>query len=200
MKDKNSSEDATPAIFEYISKYIGQLNEAEMEAILQLANLASYKKGDLIFKQGEIPKKIGFILVGAVRSFYIDEEGKDNTVSFGFENEPIAPYGSFVDQVPSAVSVIALEPVELIWTGQQDYYAFLESFPRFETGIAKLLGEYLVRGGQHLKLMRINSSRERYEKLCELQPELVQRIPLKYIASYLDMALETLSRIRAGKL
>ena len=168
--------------------------------MLQLIQYSSYRKGDLIYKQGEIPKIVCFLMRGVVRSFYTDEEGKDNTVGFGFEHEPVIPYGSFIDQVPSGVSIIALEQVELIWTGRQEYYAFLESFPRFETGIARLLGEYLVKGGQHLKLMRINSSRERYERLCELQPEVIKRVPLKYIASYLGMALETLSRIRAGKL
>lgn len=188
------------SIFEYISKYIGTINEEELQAILRLVHHDSFKKGEVIYKQGEVPKKLCFILQGAVRSYYTDEEGRENTVNFGFENEPIAPYGSFMDQVPSGVTIVAIEKVELVWTSKQEYFAFMENFPRFQTGIASLLGEYLVKGGQHLRLMRISSSKERFESLCELQPELVKRVPLKYIASYLGMALETLSRIRAGKL
>ena len=52
---------------------------------------------------------------------------------------------------------------------------------------------------EQMKLLRISSSRERYEMLCTLRPEVIKRVPLKYIASYLGIALETLSRIRAGK-
>ncbi|MBK9330341.1 MAG: hypothetical protein IPM95_13820 [Sphingobacteriales bacterium] len=53
---------------------------------------------------------------------------------------------------------------------------------------------------EYTKIVRINSSRERYEALLKSRPDIVQRVPLKYIASYLGMALETLSRVRAGKL
>jgi CRP/FNR family transcriptional regulator, anaerobic regulatory protein len=185
---------------EYISKYIGNIREEELEFLLPLVSFANYQKGDLIYKYGEVPKSASFIISGAVRSYYIDEEGKENTVGFHFENEPAFPYGSFVELVPAATSFVAIEPVSVVWVSRNDFYLFLETFPRFETGIAKILGEYLIKGGQHLKLMRIASSRERYKKLLELQPEIVTRVPLTYIASYLGMALETLSRVRAGKL
>ncbi len=185
---------------EYISKYIGNVQEEELELLLPLVRFANYQKGDLIYKYGEIPKSASFIITGAVRSYYFDEDGKENTVGFHFENEPAFPYGSFVELVPAATSFVAMEPVAVVWISRHDFYHFLETFPRFEIGIAKVLSEYLIKGGQHLKLMRIDSSRERYKKLLELQPEIVTRVPLTYIASYLGMALETLSRVRAGKL
>lgn len=200
MKDKDQLENYLSTTVEYISKYIENFSEEESEIVQKIAHFSSFKKGELIYKQGELPKTICFLVKGAVRSYYTDEDGKENTVGFYFENEPVIPYGSFVEQVPSGMSIMALEPVELIWTSRLEYYGFLEAFPRFQGGIAKLLGEYLVKGGLHLQLMRINSSRERYEKLRELRPEIIRRVPVKYIASYLDMALETLSRVRAGKL
>lgn len=200
MKDTSPLEDSIHPVVKYISKYIGNISKDELEFILQLVHFSSYSKGSLIYKQGVRPTTACFLMKGAVRSFYTDEEGKDNTVGFSFENTPVIPYGSFIEQVPSGVSIVALEPVEMLWTSRQEYLGFLEKHSRFETGIAKLLGEYLVKGGDQLKLIRISSSRERYERLCELQPEVIKRVPLKYIASYLGMALETLSRVRAGKL
>jgi hypothetical protein len=53
---------------------------------------------------------------------------------------------------------------------------------------------------EHSKLLRINPARDRYEALCKARPELMRRVPLKHLASYIGMTLETLSRIRAGKL
>ncbi len=196
----SNTENHLQPVIEYISKYIGDMHQEELELLLPLVKFASYNKGDTLFTQGEIPKNACFIITGAVRSFYIDEDGKENTVGFHFENEPAFPYGSFVELTPASTSYVTLEPVSVIWVSRNDFYLFLETFPRFETGIAKVLGEYLIKGGQHLKLMRIDSSRERYKKLLELQPEIVTRVPLTYIASYLGMALETLSRVRAGKL
>jgi CRP-like cAMP-binding protein len=196
----SSTENHLQTAIAYVSKYIGNIQEEELEMLLQFIRVANYQKGDLLYRHGEIPKSASFVIMGAVRSYYIDEEGKENTVGFYFENEPAFPYGSFVELVPAAASFVAMEPVAVVWISRHDFYHFLETFPRFETGIAKVLGEYLIKGGQHLKLMRIDSSRERYKKLLEIQPEIVNRVPLTYIASYLGMALETLSRVRAGKL
>jgi len=200
MKNLNEFKTSLESLNAYISTYIENITEEEQKALERLLNVASYQKGDLIYKQGEIPKKVCFLMSGAVRFFYITENGKDHTTKFGFENEPIVPYASFVEQLPSNISIIALEPVELVWTSKEDFNNFMSEYPRFQSGIAKLLGEYLLKASQQLNLLRIGSSRERYEALRTIQPEVINRIPLTYIASYLDMALETLSRIRAGKL
>jgi CRP-like cAMP-binding protein len=184
----------------YVALYIDNVTEEEQKALQGLLRVASYQKGDLIYKQGAIPNMVCFLITGAVRFFYITEDGKDHTTNFGFENIPIVPYGSFIEQVPSGISIIALEPVELAWASRDDFNNYMAEHPRFQAGIAKLLVEYLFKSGQQLNLLRIGSSRERYEKLREMQPEVINRVPLTHIASYLDMALETLSRVRAGKL
>lgn len=196
----SSEENLIKAAIEYFSKYVGTIDDDELELILKLVQFSSYNKGDLIYNCGEITRTASFIVYGACRSYYNDEDGKENTVGFHFEYEPAFPYGSFIEQVPASNAYIAMEPTQMVYISRHDFYHLLQSFPRFEIVVAKMLGEYLVKGGQHLKLMRIDSSRERYKKLLEIQPEIVHRIPLTYIASYLGMALETLSRVRAGKL
>ena len=200
MKELDKLDTFEEHLVGYISNYIVDVTEAERKSMLKLLRFSPFNKGEFIFKQGEVPKKVCFLIKGAVRFYYVTEEGKDHTTNFGFENEPVLPYGSFVEQVPSGIAITALEPAELVWASSQDFNLFMEEHPRFQIGIAKLLGEYLFKGSEQLSLLRISSSRERYEKLCELQPEIISRFPLTHIASYLDMALETLSRIRAGKL
>ena len=62
------------------------------------------------------------------------------------------------------------------------------------------MSHFLQIDSEQWRLLRISSARERYETLCKMKPEVIERVPLKYIASYLEMAVETLSRVRAGKL
>jgi CRP-like cAMP-binding protein len=200
MSNADKFEEYTEGLIAYISNYISDFSKEEQDAIKELLHFSSYNKGDFIYKQGEIPKIACFLMTGAVRFFYITEDGKDHTTSFAFESQPVIPYGSFVEQVPSGISIVALEPVEMIWSSREEFNNFVEKHPRFQAGIAKLLSEYLLKGSQQLSLLRIGSSRDRYEKLRTMQSEVINRVPLTHIASYLDMALETLSRVRAGKL
>lgn len=184
----------------HVSKYMTDVRIEERESFTRRIQFTSYKKGELIYCQGQIPRKVCFLISGVVRFFYLTEDGKEHTTNFGFKNEPVVPYGSFMEQSPSGVSVAVLDSVEVAWTGLDDFNEFLNDHPRFQAGIAKLLGEYLMKGSQQLSLLRIGSARERYEKLQQIQPEVIEQVPLTYIASYLDMALETLSRVRSGKL
>jgi CRP-like cAMP-binding protein len=154
----------------------------------------------VILKQGSIPRSLAFLTKGAVRVYYTDDSGEEQTVNFIFENQPLVAFDSFASQTPAGVSGMALEPTELIWTSHSEFFSFLEQHPRFETAVRTVMGHYMVLNTEHTKLLRINPARDRYEALMRQRPELITRVPLKYIASYMGMTLETLSRVRAGKL
>ena len=200
MKDKQDSELIVDNLVAFAASYIGHLSQEEQKDILSRIQFEVYKKGELIYSQGQIPRKVCFLTEGSARFFYLTKDGKEHTTNFGFENEPVVPYGSFVEQSPSGVSVAALSSVQVAWASLEDFNGILNKHPRFQAGIAKLLGEYLIKGSQQLSLLRIGSARERYDKLGDLQPKVIRQVPLTYVASYLDMALGTLSRVRAGKL
>jgi CRP-like cAMP-binding protein len=185
-------------VINFLSAF-SNISEEEMSAILSVMHTSSHKKNDILHQQGAIPKRAAFIIKGAVRSFYIDENGQEQTVAFKFENQPLVPIESFTQQLPANLSVVTLEPTELIWTSHSEFFGFLETFPKYEKVLRNILSKNLMQQNEQMKLLRINASRERYEMLCKLQPEVVQRVPLKHIASYLGIALETLSRLRANK-
>jgi len=184
---------------DFISQYT-QVTEEEMNAFSKMAHYSSHKKNEVLQKQGEISRWVGFVVKGGVRSFYWDENDEEHTVNFSFENSPLIVIKSFFQQEPTPVSVVTLEPTELIYTGRTEFVAFLEAYPKYEGVIRKIMSQYMTVGNEHTRLLRINSARERYEEFCKIRPEVIQRVPLKHIASYLDVALETLSRVRAGKL
>ena len=184
---------------DFLSQYT-TIKDEEKRAIIKRTHYGSYKKNEFIQRQGEIPKRVAFINKGAARMFYIDKSGKDHTTAFTFENHPIVALDSFTQQIPLAVNTIALEPAEMIWTSNSEFYEVISLFPKFEAVLLMVLSKFLAVEGEQAKLLRIHSSRERYEALCKMRPEVIQRVPVKYIASYLGMADETLSRVRAGKL
>lgn len=171
-----------------------------MSRILEIIRFSSLAKNEVILRQGEIPRTLSFILKGAVRIYYLDDKGSEQTVNFIFENEPMVAFDNFANQTPASTAAVALEGTDVIWVSHQDFFGFLEMYPKYETVVRTVMGQYIVLESEHSKLLRMNPARDRYEALCKTRPELVQRVPLKYIASYLGMTLETLSRIRAGKL
>jgi len=182
----------------FISAYV-DISEEEMKAMMAIVHTSSHKKNELLHQQGRIPKRAAFILKGAIRTYYVDENGTEQTIAFNFENQPLVPFDSFTQQTPVGLNAITLEPTELIWTSYQEFVGFLEAFPKYEKVLRHILGNSLTFQNEQMKLMRLSSPRERYEQLCQMRPQVIQRVPLKYIASYLGMALETLSRVRAGK-
>jgi len=186
-------------VLDFLSNYT-TVTEDEMNAMLEIIHFSSHEKNETIQRQGEIPKRAAFVVKGAVRTYYVDEKGTEHTTAFIFENHPLVVFDSFAQQTPVAINAITLEPTELIWTSHAEFFAFLEAHPKYEVVLRNVLSKYMTLQGEQAKLLRISSSRERYEMLCKERPEIIQRVPLKYIASYLGMALETLSRVRAGKL
>ena len=187
------------AFIDFLSAYV-KIDEPEIQMIAERIHHNSYAKGEVILRQGDIPRSLAFVIKGAVRVYYTDEQGNEQTVNFIFENQALVAFDSFASQTPSGIAAAALEATELIWTSHTEFFGFLELHPKYEAAVRGIMGQYLVLNSAHTKLLRINPARDRYEALCKARPDLVTRVPLKYIASYIGMTLETLSRVRAGKL
>ncbi len=186
-------------VIDFISNYT-DIHAKERSAMIKAVKFSSHDKNDVLIQQGKVSGRIAFITKGSIRSYYSDEHDAVHTIGFAFENEPLVAAESFTRQTPSGTSAAALEPTDLLWTSHAEFFDFLKSFPKYETALRIFLSEHLAMEGEQSKLLRIASSRERYNAFCKMRPEVIKRVPLKYIASYLGMALETLSRIRAGKL
>jgi CRP-like cAMP-binding protein len=172
---------------------------AEMKAMLKRAHFATFKRNDYLFRQGETPKKIFFILRGAVRWCYTDESGNEHIVNFAFENRPIVPFGDFEKRTPCDNSAVAMKATYVIWTSRDEFFSFLDEFPKYHPALRKLLTEYVHQESEQTRLLRIASAQERYETLCKCHPEIVGRVPQKYIAAYLGIAESTFSRMKAGR-
>lgn len=190
--------DINPLIV-FLSKYIKV--EQEEEAFLKnVVRQKLFKKKEIIHKQGEIQHYIGFVIKGAARFYFLEDSGKEATFEFVFENMPIGQYSGIVSDAKSPAYAEAIENTTIIAIYKDHFLEFINLFPRYFSLITQIMGEALLVYNKRNKLLRIPSSRERYLAFCETEAHIAERVPLTHIASFLQMELGTLSRVRAGKL
>lgn len=180
-----------------IFERIHPLSENLKEKIFEGSDVIQIKKKDVLLNIGETSKYIYFIYKGSLRSYYLDQEGKDNTSWFLFENELAISVYSFFTQKPSFEALETLEDCVLLrlsFTKLQQLYL---EFPEFNY-IGRILTEqYYIRSEEKANSLRMLSAKERYLQLIECEPEIIKRTSLGHIASYLGITQHTLSRIRA---
>jgi CRP-like cAMP-binding protein len=154
-----------------------------------------YPKKELLLKTGQTENYLSFIEKGSVR-LYIPKLENDITFGFCFENQFVSAYDSFIDQKPSTYQIETLSQT-VLWrmshSDLQQVYALTEAG---ET-IGRLTAEqlFLIKAERELSLLN-ETAEERYMALFKRRPNLFREIPLKYIASYIGVTPQALSRIR----
>lgn len=180
-------------IFDFISKYI-TLSEKEKKEFILINTFKSYKKGTILLKEGELSDKSYFVLQGCLRSFYL-VDGEEKTTAFYTEMEGIHPQCA-IDKKPSTYYISCVED-SIVSVGDPEMEAIMyEKFPKFETLFRKLSEELSVKVQISFDEFKTSSREQRYLKLQESRPDLIQRIPQQQLASFLGMKPESLSRIR----
>ena len=179
-------------------KKITELTEISVSGIdklFEIANQRQFTKGDIILRQGQICQTIMFVEKGYLRTF-IDKEGKEINTEFTFEGNFTTNLKSLRTSSASDTSIQSGEITTIFEFDKNkllDLYkvsAEIESFGR------KLLEQLLIAREDHINLFKIYSPTERYQYLQTNKPEMLQRISLSQLSSYLGIARETLSRIR----
>ncbi len=184
----------TSKIIENI-KAIVSLNEAEEAAFLRILEIKTFKKKEFLLQEGKICNKITFINSGCTRLFY-NVEGVENTIQFFFADSWYTDYASFLTGQPSLENMQALEESEVVQFKKEDLYKLYGTMPIFDR-VGRIFAENAYLSVSQLNQMKTNEEPEiRYKNLLKTRPELVQQIPQHYIASYLGIKPETLSRIR----
>lgn len=154
------------------------------------------KKKDFLLQPGEVCQHVSFIGRGLFRSYYL-KDGADITQTFFFAGNYATDYESFVSRQPSAVYIEAMEETEVIrchYDDLQRIYATTKGGERLGRLIAENIFLALSLRNRHFLL---DDPETRYLALMQERPKVIERIPLKYIASYLGIQPESLSRIRA---
>ena len=152
----------------------------------------------LLLEEGRIATRLFIILKGCLRLFYFSD-GKDMSFQFFFENEMVGSSDSIYKQTPSLFSLESIEPSEVLAIERVDFKNLIETNLRFRILCEEQLIERFFTY-QRLFLSRIkNTPQQRYEELLRQHPDIIQRVPQHYIASYLGITPVSLSRIRNRK-
>lgn len=151
----------------------------------------------ILLAEGKISKTMFFIEKGCLRT-WVNNDGKEITTQFFFEGDSVSSIESFRTNQPSLYSIESLEPCILQTLSQKDFQAIIETSPDFD--LKKEMEEHLfnrlLQAQQLFYSYLKNNPQKRYEELIKKHPEILQRVPQHYIASYLGITSVSLSRIR----
>jgi CRP-like cAMP-binding protein len=178
----------------YISTFI-QLDDREIEAILSQVPVRNYKAGDVLLREGMIAKVSYFNLKGCVRLYYLID-GEEKTTFFYTENQFITSMRSFTTSTPADHYLECVEDCTLALIPYEVEKQLLNRFPRLETFARINLEQELANYQEMLSSFLISNPEQRYQNLLKNNPDLLQRVPLYQLASYIGVKAESLSRIR----
>lgn len=153
----------------------------------------------VLIEEGEVSKKLFIIEKGCIRVWF-NNNGKDLTSQFFFENQSVASIESFIKKFPSPVVVETIEPSVLWWISKNDVDTILEEIkeiPELRDRLINMLFQRTFDYMKHFFSFIKDSPTQRYLSLIEEKPQIVQRVPQHYIASYLGVSTVHLSRIKS---
>lgn len=182
-----------------LARRYSTMTHDELDILESILVSQKYAKGEMILKEGEICRQFLYIDKGLVRQFYF-KHGKEVTEHLGQEHTIVMCIESLFKEEPTRLQVEALEPTTVYALPKADLERVAMHNVNIQILYRKILEESLITSQIHADLVRFETAQDRYKKLCKLCPQVVLRAPLVYIASYLQMTPETLSRVRASTL
>lgn len=182
-------------LFHYFKKFNSLSKEAE-NAIAGISNITTIKKNKDLQPIGHTCKTIYFINKGVARIYYY-KDGIDITESFSFENNIIARVESLFTGKPSRKAIQILEDAEVVAINANQLFKLYDTFPEIERLFRKIFEAAYVETVNRIEGMQFHSAEERYNALLKEAPNVLMKVPLKYVASYLGITQVSLSRIRA---
>jgi len=175
---------------------IFKLPENSKSILKNLISEIEFPKDNIIIKAGKIEKTIYFIKKGIVRAF-VPQENQDLTFWFGKEGDVVLPMKSYVDNHQNYENIQLLEDCVLYQFKINDLRKLFETDINIANWGRKLAEKELVKTEELFISRQFRTASQRYEELLTKQPEIIQRVQLGYIASYLGITQVSLSRIRS---
>ncbi len=179
----------------YIEPVIA-LAEDELALLLSCATKLQLKKNEQLLKQGEVCRAFYLVESGYLRTYY-DRDGVAINMNFTFEGDFTANLRSYRSRQPSEMIIEAGED-SIIWIfNMREIAEQYDVYPQVSRFVRRLAITQLLASQEHSDLIKLNTPAERYRHIEKNNPQLLQRVSLSQLASYLGVTRETLSRVRA---
>jgi CRP-like cAMP-binding protein len=169
----------------------------ELDTILSNFVKVSVRKHEVLLTEGDVNNKIIFVCKGCLRIYFNQEDGQEATRYLAFENQFATALVSFISRQPSLEYIQALEPSELLCITYENFMKLLEQIPLWERFYRQYLEKAYVTNTNRLMSFTTMDASARYKELLQQNAQVVERLPNRLVASYLNISQETLSRIKS---
>ncbi|MCH7396991.1 Crp/Fnr family transcriptional regulator [Belliella sp. DSM 107340] len=178
----------------YCSRFV-PLNDKELDLIDEYFEIRVIKKKDFLLQDGKVCDFIGFLAEGTIRHFHV-KDGNEKTCDISFENSWITDFQSFTNNTPCIMNFQAMEEATVFVIQKDKLHNIYRECSKYET-FGRLMAEQVAQRATEIA-MSLSSEKpeERFQKLLKNQPDLFQKVPQKYIANFLGISPESLSRIQ----
>jgi len=181
-------------LIDFIKEFV-QLNEEEIDAITSKIALKEYRAGDILLQEGMVSNISYFNLKGCVRLYYL-LDGEEKTTFFYTEKQFITSLRSFTTNTPANHYLECVEDCVLALIPFEVEQELLNRFPKLETFARIHLEQELANYQEMLSSHIMSNPEQRYLDLLQNRPDLLNRVPLYQLASYIGVKAQSLSRIR----
>jgi CRP-like cAMP-binding protein len=177
-----------------------KLTEEEEAVVLSKLRPVHLKRREFLLKQGQVARELAFVVEGCLRAYALDDNGFEHILQFAPAGWWISDMSSVISRSESLLNVDAIKPSQVIVLSREDQLALFDEVPRLERYFRVLTENGLVSSRMRLIENLSLTARQRYQRFCQTYPNLINEIPQKYIASFIGVTPEFLSKIRGEKL
>ncbi|CAA9202428.1 hypothetical protein FLA105534_04085 [Flavobacterium bizetiae] len=180
---------------EYILQF-GNLNQQQIDLITKKATELNLRKDEYFSEAGKIAQQVGFVLDGVIRVCYYNNKGEEITKYFIDENNLVVDMESFDNEICSNAYVQAITDCKLLVFSKQDWRELLDTIVGWDAIVHKIISKALRQKVERRSPLVSEDATTRYLMFLKIYPNVINRIPLSYVASYLGITQSSLSRIR----
>jgi CRP-like cAMP-binding protein len=183
------------AFIDYILQF-GDLNQQQIDLITKKAEILDLPKEEYFSEAGKIAQQVGFVLEGVIRVCYYNNKGEEITKYFIDEKNLVVDLESFNNDICSNAYVQAVTDCKLLVFSKKEWKELLDIIIPWNAIVNKVISRALIQKVERRSPLVSEDATTRYLMFLKIYPNVVNRVPLSYIASYLGITQSSLSRIR----
>lgn len=186
-------------MFDVLLSYFRQrmpLTGTQEQLIQDLFIPRHLEKGELLLREGEVARYGAFVVRGCLRSYVVDNSGKEHIIQFAPETWWLTDTNSILNQVPTLYFMDALESTDVLLIDLPGHKRLMEDIPGFAASFMSGMQKHTAAKDKRIISSLTATAEERFRNFLQTYPSIAQRVPQHMLASYLGLSPETLSRVR----